>query len=277
MKTRFSFLLLAGAYITALLSVSCGKTTDEIPAFIRIDSTFIEDSKFGDITSEIYALKVNVDGEDRGIWEIPFRLPVITEGSRNVIFEPFVKQNNLSLEYIENPNLKPYVNKWSFSKGVEIDSVIGFYFEDSTDLLFSEKFEGTNNFSNSSVNAGSPYGNCIVIDANNNSSDSSTVSTYIRTIAFDFSSDYMLEFDYYMPKGVFTPVLSYFNASNQRVDLFGKNFLLSNSRWTHVYWNLNDVLAGQSIQNYYITFILTTARGESDAKVFIDNVNIFEK
>jgi hypothetical protein len=258
--------------------IGCSKTSNEIPSYLRVNKTTVGSATIGVTNSNIYGLDVTVDNDARGTWQIPFLMPILKDGIKNLVIKPIVKQNNLTTLFEAYPLYKTIVIPINLTRGIEVDTVLHFEYEDSVKATMSEDMEIKNNFSSSSLNSNAANGSfSLNLKADNSTTDSSAVAYYNKPVTMSQTKLVYLEFDYYMPEGAFTPVLTYEDPDGKRITIFSQNFLLPTKTWTHVYWNLTQGIRENGQSQYTPCFILTVRKDKTNAEVFIDNIKILEK
>ena len=133
--------------------LGCSKTSDEVPSYIRVSKTSASSSSLGSMNSNIYALDISVENDARGTWEIPFLMPILKEGNKDLIIKPVIKQNNLSTLFEAYPLYKSKILNLNLIRGVEIDTALNFEYQDSVKIVLDEDMEIKNNFSSSSISS----------------------------------------------------------------------------------------------------------------------------
>jgi hypothetical protein len=276
MKGFFAIVLL-----NVILLASCTKTVSEIPSYLKVDSVSIASLPNIASTHGIYGLHVIIENDNRGSWQIPFLMPVLSFGSRTAIIAPIVKRNNLSTLLEAYPLYDPISVPVNFVSGITKDTSFQFQYSSSVTTTLNESMELTNNFNPSTSTLVSDQARTgskslfMALDSSNVSLN--LVSLYNRPINLSQTKQVYLEFDYYMPEGAFSPSLSYEDANGTRKNIFFDNFLLPNSRWTHVYWMLTEAVRVNGQPSYTLGLNLTIREGKSNAKIYIDNLRIMEK
>lgn len=78
----------------------------EIPAFLRIDSIVLDSTSYdstGSVSSKIKSAWVYVDDNLQGVYQLPFRVPIIKNGSSNLKIYAGVNENGLSEQFLRYP------------------------------------------------------------------------------------------------------------------------------------------------------------------------------
>jgi hypothetical protein len=258
---------------------SCSKATTEFPAYLKCDSTKLISTQYGEPNSSIYGLQMSVGTDDRGTWQLPFKMPILKEGINPIFFTPIVKVNDLSTLFIAYPFYKSKNVYLNLEKNKIIDTIIPFEYQDSLTMLIHENMEVKTNFNNTNIDPNARNGNySMVIKANNSTSDSTTTSFYYKPLNFNLNlTNYYLELDYTMSQGALGFGLAYTdNSGNINIAIMG-NSLLPTMNWKHVYIDLKPMLSRVSATQYTPVFILISTNGASQATAYIDNIKILVK
>jgi len=264
--------------LVSFLFLGCRKASEEIPAYIKSNSSKVISTNLGEPTSEIYGLHFSVETDDRGTWQFPFLAPVLKDGIKSVVIRPVVKKNNISTLFMEYPFYKIKVIDLNLIRGKEIDTQINFEYVDSISMLTNETMEIKTNFSSSERSVNAASGNySMKLNVDMNTVDSTITSFYYKSLDMSPEKEVYMEFDYYMPNGILAPALSFTNSNGNIAVAYSENYLTPNSKWTHVYWYLSPVIRGQGLTQFTPVFLLTLEKGGSKSEAYIDNIRILEK
>lgn len=269
-----------GGILALVVVLSCTKDmpNDGIPAYLNVNSSKLVSNIFGEPNSDIYGLSVSVENDNRGILQMPFKVPVLNSGIKSTIFIPYVKKNNLSNNIVKYSMYKPISLDLNYVPKEITDTTLIFQYEDNVKALLVENFEIALNFSSATSSTFAKNGNgSMKIEAITNTKDSILGAYYYKKITFDPYKETYLEFDYFMSSGAFTPSLSYEDANLKPIKLFGGNRLTPNNKWTHVYWHLSPLVGLAEVNELTLVFFLTPEIDKEKAEVFIDNIRILEK
>ncbi len=89
--------------VYSLLFASCNPPED-IPSYIRVQSyTFKDSTGQGSSSSKVTHIWVNVENDDRGAYQIPVSVPVLTKGWHTVSLQAAVKENGISANILPYP------------------------------------------------------------------------------------------------------------------------------------------------------------------------------
>jgi len=256
----------------------CRKAATEIPFYLKCDSTSIS-TTLGVANSGIYGLYVTVDNDVRGTWQLPFKMPILKDGAKQMVVTPIVKLNNLSAQFLAYPLYTPKLVDINMVRGKTLDTTFSFEYQTGVNMIANEDMESFTNFSASTKSAGARNGAyCMKMYADFSSIDSSATSFYYKQLSFNLEKTTFLEFDYYMPEGILAPALAYTDGSGNTKVMFGESYLNKNTGWSHVYFNYTYVIGKIGSSGLYTPiFILTMPKGSTTATAYLDNVRILEK
>lgn len=253
-----------------------------IPAYLKVDSCIVKSTQFGEPNSSIYGLSVTIEADNRGIVQLPFKIPALVSGIKSTIFTPYVKKNDLSSVIVKYPMYKPFSIDLNYVPQTTFDTNFVFEYADNVNALLMDDFEIAINFSGGTTSNFSRNGqSSFKMKSQLNTKDSIASAFYYKKIRFDAYKETYLEFDYYMESGIFSPSLVYEDSLAHEIKLFSGNGLLPRSRWVHVYWHLSpligEALINHGVYNLNLAFYLTPQIGKESAEIYIDNLKILEK
>jgi hypothetical protein len=77
---------------------------DKVPAYLFVNSVSVAPAAVpGTTTSRITDIRVSVDDELLGSWEVPARIPVLREGATKIQIDPWVKRNGTYDDRVRYP------------------------------------------------------------------------------------------------------------------------------------------------------------------------------
>jgi hypothetical protein len=278
-KQLLNWSSLSLCFLAYFMVSSCSKATTEFPSYLKCDSAKLVSTQFGVPNSSIFALDMSVGIDNRGTWQLPFKMPVLREGLSPFLISPVVKVNDLSTLFRVYPFYKPRIMDLNLVKNKTLDTIISFEYIDSLTMVINENMEVKTNFQNSNINPKARNGSyCMIIQANNSTTDSTTTSFYHKPLTMDPAKESYLEMDYTMPEnGALGFGLAYTdNLGNIKIAIMGNSFLPS-AGWKHVYIDLAPMLNRVVATQFTPVFILITTNGASQASAYIDNLKILVK
>lgn len=258
---------------------SCRKASEEIPSYLKCDSSKVKSSVLvGDANSGIYGLYITVGNDVRGTWQMPFRMPILREGTETMLAAPIVRLNNFSNRFINYTLYKVNTFPIQLVRGSTLDTVFTFEYKDDVVMNYNGDMESATNFSNTTQSSIARNGNkSMLLQADFTSIDSSTTAYCNKQTSFTLGKTTYLEFDYYMPEGILAPTLAYNDANGREQIKFGENYLNKNTGWVHVYYNLTPMVESIGSSGLYtLVFIITPPKRATSATAYIDNVRILE-
>lgn len=113
MNNPFLFILL-----TAFLVNSCSlfDRNEELPAFLTISEFDLEVGPFqGSSSSNITEVMVSIDGNTLGLFELPATIPVLANGTKEVLFSAIIKQNGVSADRVSYPLYRSFTTEVKFT------------------------------------------------------------------------------------------------------------------------------------------------------------------
>lgn len=295
MKSIFSLLLVS------VLLMGCVKNNPD-PSWIEIaawdlqvnpDTDITTNNNPGVLTSSITDAWVYMDGELVGVFELPVKLPVLSEGSHKFNIYPAIVNNGISATKKIYPFLEPFEVNVNLVKN-EITSIapntryyssVQFWIEDFEDPSI-EIAPGSNTLAtlvrtssspvfDASINEGS-YGR-ISLDATNYYWIGSTIANNNGQLNMNLprGKEVYLEIDYHNTNEITTGVLAINNDGsvddNTNIRLNGQN--AGEVKWKKIYIDLREVVSGSTNANYFeFSFQSFLEEGKSSGEVNIDNI-----
>jgi hypothetical protein len=257
---------------------SCSKASSEYPAYLKCDSAILKPNIYGEPNSNIFGLQVSIGTDNRGTWQMPFRMPILKEGVHSVFISPIIKFNDLTTLFGTYPFYKSKLVDLNLIKNKTIDTIFTFEYIDSLRIIMNEPMDLKTNFNTSELNSFARNGaNSMMLKADPTTIDSSATAFYYKPINFKPTETHYMELDYFMASGVLGVGIAYTdNLGQTKIAILG-NRLVPHNQWRHVYIDLNPVLAKNTTTQFAPVFILIPENGASNAKAFIDNIKILVK
>jgi hypothetical protein len=104
--------ILPAILLLSCLAVSCEliNPPEPIPAYIRIDTISFKVTQFdqGEATHQISNIWINVDNEILGIFEMPFQVPCLKTGEKELFIRPGIRVNGIAASRMVYPFMEPY-------------------------------------------------------------------------------------------------------------------------------------------------------------------------
>lgn len=203
MKNFYFFILLI------IINLSC--QSDITPSWLEVNEVeFTTNFTSEGVNSHaITDAWVYLDNQSLGVWEIPFRMPILEEGEHKITIFPGIKKNGFASTKTDYPFYTNYSETINLKKENTTTIVPKFEYSEVSSITFKEDFEDTGSQLNPEANSDSTkikiinkvdfpeivkYGNsCAKITLNNNDS----VIKVTTDLNFDIvQNEYYLELDY---------------------------------------------------------------------------------
>ena len=283
----FSILFLLG---------SCIKNNPD-PSWIEVGVWELEanpNSQYptGQLTDNISDAWVYVDNELVGVFEVPFKIPILKDGDSEVKIYPAIRNNGISATKKIYPFLEAYVVNVDLVKN-EVTAIAPvtrykaptqFWIEDFEDATF-DIVEGSASLAqlsrvndaavlNPDVNAG--FFGRIVLDETNNAYSGSTTANNTGSLVMNLprGKEVYLEIDYHTTNALVTGVLAIGSTGivdNPHVQLNPQTE--SEVHWKKIYIDVQEIVSGSPNADYFeFSFQAALDDGESSGEINIDNI-----
>ncbi|HLG02869.1 MAG TPA: hypothetical protein VI731_04700 [Bacteroidia bacterium] len=284
---KFSRLLAASVFSFLLAGCSIFDKPEPIPSYIQIDSIPLNITNpliQGSSSSKISDAWVYVDGFLVGAFELPCKLPVLSEGSHKVLIIAGVKQNGLSSLRAQYPFYKGWQENVNLIRGaVTVMQPVVEYFPglDFTDT-WMEDFDGTGlTIANGTGtvaqlhvdNLYGPFeGKSGRVQLNADTIEYVGVSTSFYTL--NASENNWLELNYKCNESFVVGLMC-------QGQPFGACEVLAQEQWNKIYINLQEAIAeasqvmGSNTFQVYIAMHRTSSTVDQPT-LFIDNIKLLK-
>jgi len=234
---------------------------------------------------------VYIDSKEMGVWEIPFRMPILEEGEHTLTIIPGIKISGQSSIRVTNNFYTVYTSTINLSKEETTTVVPSFGYKPTINVIAKEDFEDTGvilNPDNSSdttkfkIISKSDFPN-IVKYGNNcgrlQITENDSVARVITNLDLPIITDNMyLEIDYLSTNSFFIGILEETSSVNQ-IDQgpFAGVFKtdVDEFEWKKIYFPLSERTNLNSFANTFEFYIYAPLDAGSQAgEVYIDNIKI---
>ncbi len=284
---RLFILLLSIIFILS----SCVKNNPD-PSWIEVNewqlNSNIELSGLeGELTESITNAKVYVNDDLLGIFEVPFRIPVLKSGPCNVKVYPVVINNGISATKKLYPFLNPFEidaeliqnETLTVNPVTSYKSITNFWVEDFEDINNSIENDANTSLATlqlSNENLTAFNGNfCGKVVLNQN--DTTWVANTTEQLAIPKGSECYLEIDYYVTNDLYTGLL-YVNPDNttqNNVNIRLNGQSPEDAEWKKIYIELKElVIASPNQAQFLQTFSAFLDEGDSEGLIYIDNIKV---
>jgi len=239
----------------------------------------------GELTESITNAQVYIDDQLIGIFEVPFRIPILKTGAVNVKVYPVVINNGISATKKLYPFLYRYEIDAELVQNEDLvinpvttyKSFTNFWVEDFEDINNSiENDETSTTFlqlSNENLNSfnGNFYGKVVL-----NEVDSTWVANTTDQLAIPKNSECYLEIDYYVTNDLYTGLLFVSPSvisNNVNVRLNGQ--APENVVWKKIYIELKELISSSPNNTQFLqTFTAFLDEGKTEGLICIDNIKV---
>ena len=239
----------------------------------------------GELTESITNAQVYIDDQLIGIFEVPFRIPILKTGAVNVKVYPVVINNGISATKKLYPFLERYEIDAELVQNEDLvinpvtnyKSITNFWVEDFEDINNSIENDQTSlatlQLSNENLTAfnGNFYGKVVL-----NEVDTTWVGNTTDQLAIPKGSGCYLEIDYYVTNDLYTGLLFVSPSGSQNnvnVRLNGQE--PENVVWKKIYIELKELISASPNNTQFLqTFTAFLDEGESEGLICIDNIKV---
>ncbi len=283
---RLLFLIAAVGFIFS----SCVKNNPD-PSWLEVNQWTLQSNpnsimNTGELTSSLTDAWVFIDGKIIGVFEVPFKIPILKSGSVNIQIFPTIKNNGISATKKIYPFMKKYeINATlvqnqtlTLNPVTSYEDATKFWIEDFEDASVKISTDPTSLATLVSGNDpqilkyGNFYGHVVL-----NSTDSLWLAQTIGTMDLPKGGqEVYLEIDYYNTNSVTTGVMAALptgNSGNPEIRLNKQD--PSTIHWKKIYIDLKEVVSYFSSAQYYeITFEAPFDSGLAQGDICIDNIKV---
>ena len=246
----------------------------------------------GVLSENITDAWVYVDNDLIGVFEVPFKIPVLVSGSKEIRIYPTIQNNGISATKKIYPFLEVYKITADLVQNevlvinptTQYDKDTKFWIEDF-DGGTIEIEEGPASLVNiftssdplvfdSEINGGE-FGR-VILDATNNIWVASTTANNFGTLVMNLpkGQECYLEIDYHTTNNVITGVLAISNSGQTVTD--NPNIQINAQAepyWKKIYIDLREVVSGSTSAEYFeFSFQAPIDEGETSGVINIDNI-----
>ncbi|MBL7812130.1 MAG: hypothetical protein JNL57_07885 [Bacteroidetes bacterium] len=131
------------AIVFGVLLASCKGKNETIPAYVQIDSLMMQTTAGqGSNVHDLSAFQLYLDGDYRGYFELPARVPLLAEGKHKITLIPAVRLNGAANQFSLFRSLQAIDTTVTLTAGqtLSLEKVI-FRFRSNCQLPWAEDFE----------------------------------------------------------------------------------------------------------------------------------------
>ncbi|MEY3199599.1 MAG: hypothetical protein RJA13_1557 [Bacteroidota bacterium] len=272
-----------------LLASSCIKNNPD-PAWLEVTKWSLvanpnSENQTGELTHNFSEAWVYIDDKIVGVFEVPFKIPILQSGNVNIKIYPAIKNNGIAA----TKKIYPFVEVFEVNANLVQNqtltlnpitryvSVTKFWIEDFEDPAVKII---TDPNSQTALSQGSDplileYGNNYG-EVNLNLTDSTWVAFTEQLPYIQIGKEVYLEIDYYNTNALITGLIAISPSSvinNQNVQLNPQD--PASVKWKKIYIDLKEVVSNSSAQaDFRISFQALIDSGDSEGKIVLDNIKV---
>lgn len=243
------------------------------------------DGQEGELTHNFTEAWVYVDDEIIGVFEVPFKIPILKSGNVNIKIYPAIKNNGISATkkiypfttvYEINGELKEN-QTLTLNPITKYNSYTEFWIEDFEDAAIkidNDPNTQANIFTGNDPDIlqwGNFYGEVLL-----NTNDSLWVGYTNAHMYLPRGQEVYLEIDYHSTNSLITGVLAISPTSvknNQNIQLNAQD--PSEVKWKKIYIDLKEIVSNSGDAEYFEqSFQAVLDDGKSEGQIIIDNVKV---
>ena len=272
-----------------LLASSCIKNNPD-PSWLEVTKWSLvanpnSENQTGELTHNFSEAWVYIDDKIVGVFEVPFKIPILQSGNVNIKIYPAIKNNGIAA----TKKIYPFVEVFEVNANLVQNqtltlnpitryvSVTKFWIEDFEDPAVKII---TDPNSQTALSQGSDplileYGNNYG-EVNLNLTDSTWVAFTEQLQYIQIGKEVYLEIDYYNTNAMITGLIAISPSSvinNQNVQLNPQD--PASVKWKKIYIDLKEVVSNSSAQaDFRISFQSLIDSGDSEGKIVLDNIKV---
>jgi len=272
-----------------LLASSCIKNNPD-PSWLEVTKWSLvanpnSENQTGELTHNFSEAWVYIDDKIVGVFEVPFKIPILQSGNVNIKIYPAIKNNGIAATKKIYPFVEVFEVNATLAQNQTLTlnpvtryvSVTKFWIEDFEDPAVKII---TDPNSQAALSQGSDplileYGNNYG-EVNLNSTDSTWVAFTEQLPYIPIGKEVYLEIDYYNTNALITGLIAISSSSvinNQNVQLNAQD--PASVKWKKIYIDLKEVVSNSAAQaNLRISFQALIDSGDSEGKIVLDNIKV---
>lgn len=270
---------------------SCVKNNPD-PSWIEVNKWTLEENsqdtpeRMGVLTHNFTDASVYVDGKLLGIFEVPFKIPVLKSGNTSIELLPVIKDNGISA----TKAVYPLVEKYEINVNLEqnkttiINPVTRYYNQTSCwKIDFEDPAVQIDADPNNTANILTETNNPIVIYGNScgrirlNSTLNRFFGITNEEITISKGNDTYLEIDYYNTNELNTGIrlINEDGTYKDNINIQLNKQNLTEIKWKKIYISLREVITNSGNAKKFKIFLDAIYNSTyNDTDVFIDNIKI---
>lgn len=268
---------------------SCVKNNPD-PAWLEVNEWTLEtnpNSEYptGELTHNLTEAWVYVNDEIVGIFEVPFKIPILKSGNVNIKIYPAIKNNGISATKKIYPFLQVFeVNAdlvqnqtLTLNPKTRYYNSVQFWLEDFEDA--TPKLENDPNSATTIVKDNDPaflqWGNSYGV-VNLNAADSTWIAYTADNLYLPKGEEVYLEIDYHTTNALVTGMIAVSASSvtpNQYIQLNPQS--PAEVQWKKIYIDLREIISNSTSAIYFKpSFQALLDDGDSEGQIILDNIKV---
>lgn len=280
-------------FIPILLLLGCVKNNPdpswlEVTQWTLLSNTGLSGAE-GELTHNFSDAWVYIDDEVIGVFEVPFKIPILKSGPCTIKLYPTVRNNGIAATKKIYPFMEVYeVNTELIQKQTITINPVTKY--NSMSQFSIEDFEDPLNLNimvdqNTSAIKSTPTSNIDLESFNGNfygliqlnQTDSSWIASTQNQLFINKGRDAYLEVDYYNTNSITTGLIYVKpdNTTQNNPNIRIQSQDPSTIRWKKIYIDLKELIGyAPNGSNFLQSFIATLDEGKSESEIRIDNIKV---
>ena len=285
--------LIFGISLVVFSFTSCVKNNPD-PAWLEVTQWTLQSNTAlsgaeGELTQNFSDAWVYIDDQVIGVFEVPFKIPILKSGACNIKIFPTVKNNGIAATKKIYPFMEVYeVNATlvqnqtlTLNPTTKYNAFSQFWVEDFEDPLnvkitVDQNMSAIKSTPTTNTNLQSFNGNFYGI-LNLTTTDSSWIASTQEQLYIAKGKEAYLEIDYYTTNSIITGLI-YVKPDNSTVN----NIHISvqaqdetNVKWKKIYIDIKELIGyAPNGSNFLQSFIATLDEGKSASEIRIDNIKV---
>jgi hypothetical protein len=260
----------------------------EVTEWTLISNTFLSGAE-GELTHNFSDAWVYIDDEVIGVFEVPFKIPILKSGPCNIKLYPTVRNNGISATKKIYPFMEAYEisteliqnQTTTINPVTKYNSMSQFSIEDFEDplnlnILVDQNTSAIKSTPTSNIDLQSFNGNFYgLIELN--AIDSSWIASTQNQLSIAKGREAYLEVDYYNSNSITTGLI-YVKPDNSTEN--NPNIRLqpqdpSTIRWKKIYIDLKELIGySPNGSNFLQSFIAYLDEGKNESEIRLDNIKV---
>lgn len=271
-----------------LLLTACVKNNPD-PAWLEVNEWQLMDNSSlseGELTENFSDVQVFVDGKLIGIFEAPFKIPLLMEGVKTVRLYPVIKNNGISATKKVYPFVQPFETEVELIKNsiVTINPTTSYYsytkfwiedFEDASIQLKNDANYPASIALENDATIKQTFNGNFFGRVNLNSSNNQWVAKTEENINLE-NGDIYLEIDYHNTNSVITGLIGHeINGDKNNINIQLNAQDASSVVWKKIYIELSELVLNSSNANSFDLYFEGVLPDDlSSSQINIDNIKL---